>query len=36
MLQLFYPLSKFIPYDCYQDVSINYNKLYEDGKRIIL
>lgn len=37
MLQFFYPLSKFIPYDCYQDVfSINYNKLYEDGKRIIL
>lgn len=37
MLQLFYHLSKFIPYDCSQDVfSINYNKLYEDGKRIIL
>jgi hypothetical protein len=37
MLQLFYSITKFIPYDCYQDVfSINYNKLYEDGKRIIL
>ncbi|MDD3999487.1 MAG: YqeG family HAD IIIA-type phosphatase [Bacilli bacterium] len=37
MFQLFNSLDKFIPYDCYQDVfSINYNKLYESGKRIIL
>ncbi|NLD26214.1 MAG: YqeG family HAD IIIA-type phosphatase [Acholeplasmataceae bacterium] len=37
MVQLFFPLSKFIPYDCYKDVySVDYNKLYEAGKRIIL
>lgn len=37
MLQLFFPLSKFIPYDCFDNIfSIDYNKLYEDGKRIIL
>ncbi|HEY8396073.1 MAG TPA: YqeG family HAD IIIA-type phosphatase [Bacilli bacterium] len=37
MLQFIYPLKKFIPYDCYRDVfSIDYNKLYEHGKRIIL
>lgn len=37
MLQIFFKLSKFIPYDCYKTVfDINYNKLYESGKRIIL
>ena len=37
MLQLIYPLEKFIPHDCFKDVfSIDYNKLYENGKRIIL
>lgn len=37
MLQIFFKLSKFIPFDCYKTVfDINYNKLYESGKRIIL
>lgn len=37
MLQFIFPLKKFIPYDCTKDVfSIDYNKLYECGKRIIL
>jgi HAD superfamily phosphatase (TIGR01668 family) len=37
MIQLFFKLSKFIPFDCYKDVYlIDYNKLYEQGKRLIL
>jgi HAD superfamily phosphatase (TIGR01668 family) len=37
MVQLFFRLEKFIPYDCYKDIfSVDYNKLYEAGKRIIL
>jgi len=37
MLQLFFKLSNFVPLGIYQSVfNIDYNKLYEDGKRIIL
>lgn len=37
MLHLLFKLSKFVPNDVYQSVfNIDYNKLYENGKRIIL
>lgn len=37
MIHLFFKLSKFIPYDYCKDVYlIDYNKLYEQGKRLIL
>ena len=37
MIHLFFRLAKFIPYDCYKDIYlIDYNKLYEQGKRLIL
>lgn len=36
-MQLFFKLSRFVPYDCQESIyTIDYNKLYEDGKRIIL
>lgn len=34
---MIFKIKHFIPYDCYKTVfDIDYNKLYEDGKRIIL
>jgi HAD superfamily phosphatase (TIGR01668 family) len=37
MLQIFFRLSHFIPYDCRKTIfDIDYTKLYESGKRIIL
>jgi|SRR5690554_857887 len=36
-VDMFFKIKHFIPYDCYKTVfDIDYNKLYEDGKRIIL
>lgn len=37
MLNMFVKIENFIPYDCYKTVyDIDYSKLYEEGKRIIL
>lgn len=37
MFQMFVKIKNYIPYDCYKTVyDIDYNKLYDQGKRIIL